>query len=193
MALVTEPKTIMSRQAAAPFNRPRSRRLLLTLLAGPISLGELSSLTNTSLSLLHHHLGRLLDLGLVEVSGTRSRGGRPIKLYRATGAAFFVPIELVDALPGDSESVRLRQALERGLGCGVQGVLYFHDGVGGRMRLVRDPTRASPAQELWLELTLDDDEAATLAAELRELMQRYAARPKTEGKTYIVHAALASI
>ena len=190
---MTEPKTIKSREAAAPFNRPRSRRLLLTLLAGAKSLGELSSLTDTSLSLLHHHLGRLLDLGLVEVSGMQSRGRRPIKIYRATAEAFFVPIELVEALPGDSESVRLRHALERGLGGGVQGVLYFHDGIGGRMRLVRDPARASPAQELWLELRLADDEAATLAIELRELMQRYATRPKTGGKTYIVHAALASI
>ncbi len=52
-------------------------------------------------------------------------------------------------------------------------------------------TARSRPRSLWLQLRLGDDDAASLAGELKDLLRRYEARSREGGRRYIVHAAVA--
>src|SRR5207237_8595582 len=135
----------------------------LWLLAQERSLRQVSLLTGAPLNLLHHHIGKFMQLGLVRVVRVEIRPGAPIKHYRATARAFFVPAELMEADPGTGLSSQMRDLLARNLARGVHGVVYSDDGKGPRMQLVRDPDPRATAVELWEELHLNAADAASLA------------------------------
>lgn len=155
------------------------------------SLRELAEAVATPLNLLHHHVKKLMELGLVQVTGTRLRAGAPIKLYRATATAFLVPAELAGPTP-DPLNHKLRNALARNLAGTYKGTLYNHDGTEGRMHLVRNNAVRARASEIWAELELCDTDAAALAQELSAVLKRYAGRPGKRRRHYIVHAAIAA-
>jgi DNA-binding transcriptional ArsR family regulator len=186
---MSEPLRITDARAAAALADPRRRRILLALVPGERSASELEAETQTPLNLLHYHLGRLLAARLVRVARVAARSGRPVKFYRAVATAFLVPAELSAVLPGAAQAVRLRAALDRSLARSVEGVLYWHDGTGPRMRLLRDPHSAQEATELWLELRLTERDFAALGEELRALLGRYARRPQRGARSCLVHAA----
>src|SRR5665213_1500156 len=182
---------IIDPAAAKVFANPRQRKLVLALVDRERSLSDLAALTQTPLNLLHHHMRSFLRLGLVAITRRQVRAGAPIKFYRATARAFFVPAELAGGRPSDSMSVRLRAAVDRNLARTVKGVVYSHDGDGARMRVVRDKDCPATAFEVWLEVHLDEADAATLADELRTLLARFGRRPGASGRAWIVHAAIA--
>nr|WP_244977149.1 winged helix-turn-helix domain-containing protein [Deinococcus humi] len=64
---------------------------------GEVSVAEVAKRTNIPVKQAHHRLTRLLEAGLIEVTGERQRGGRPIKLYRARATVYQVPFALTDA------------------------------------------------------------------------------------------------
>lgn len=64
---------------------------------GEASAGEVARVTALPLKQAHHRLTRLLDAGLIEVTGKRQRGGRPIKLYQASATVYHVPFAMTDA------------------------------------------------------------------------------------------------
>ena len=185
-----ESRTIEDRRAAAAFEKARQRRILFTLMGRELSLSELAFESKTALSLLHHHVQRLMDLGLVQVTAVRRRAGAPVKLYRATARSYFVPAELSTKPTADLNHV-LRSTLERTFTGALKGVLYSHDGTRAQIKLVRDPEFAARALELWGELDLNATDAADLAAEFRQILQRYAKGSGTHRRRYIVHAAIA--
>jgi DNA-binding transcriptional ArsR family regulator len=189
---VVEHVKIADRRAAAVFGAVRQRHILLELIAAERSPAELSRLTDTSLSLLHHHMRNLLRLGLVRLVRTERRAGAPIRRYRAAARSFFVPAELMAANPGVAMNERLRARLDRSLAGAVKGAIYSHDGSGPRMRLVAEPSTRGLASELWLELRLSRDDAEELAGDLRRLFKRYAARGSRAPHRYLVHAAMAA-
>ena len=178
-------------RAAAVFAAPRQRQLLLSLIDQERSLSQLSRLTETPLNLLHHHIRKLLRLGLVEIARQEARAGAPIKYYRATARAFFVPAELMDAEPGAGLNAQLRGLLDRSLARALQGVVYSHDGAGPRMRLIKDADPPTLATELWMELRLSAADAAALAGELRALLHRFEGRSRKPHRRYLIHAAIA--
>jgi DNA-binding transcriptional ArsR family regulator len=178
-------------RAAAVFATPRQRKMVLLLIDKERSLSELSRLTEAPLNLLHHHIRKFIRLGLVRVVREEGRSGAPIKFYRASARAFFVPAELIEAEPPTGRSAQLRDALAQSLARALQGVVYSHDGQGPRMRLVRDPEAQSVATELWLEIHLSRADAAALADELRALLHRFESRPQKAQRRYLVHAAIA--
>jgi DNA-binding transcriptional ArsR family regulator len=181
---------VRTAKAASVFASTRIRNLLLELVGHEHSLKELSVITGMGLSLLHYHLRRLEEFGLIAVARTKSRAGRPVKYYRAAANAFFVPSHLARASAGDALAVELRDCLER-----VQrmndgeGTLYsYRLGLGPTMRRIADAA-ASDSVELWSVLKLSRSQAAALAGELRGLIRRYQ-EPGDKGRPYLVHAAL---
>lgn len=124
-------------RAADVFRAARQRSILLSLLDEDRSLSELSRLTDTPLNLLHHHLRKLLRLGLVRMTHQKRRAGAPIKFYRAVARRFFVPAELMGALPDTELTARLRARLSESLAGALDGVLFFSDAGRPRMRLVK--------------------------------------------------------
>jgi predicted ArsR family transcriptional regulator len=176
--------------AAAVFANLRQRQVLMTLIEREYSLSQLAEQTGTPLNLLHHQIRKLLNAGLVRITRQKRRAGAPIKFYRATARAFFVPTALSDTSPTDALNRKMRTALEQSLAAVIKGVLYTHDSTGVRMSLVRN-SECSGAAEIWCELQLGEKDAADLAEELRRLLQRYASRRGSADARYIVHAAIA--
>ena len=187
---MVETLRITTAQAAAVFGAARQRKILLSLIDRERSLSQLERLTRTPLNLLHHHVGKLMQLRLARIARVEARAGAPIKYYRAAARSFFVPAELMGANPGAELTSRLQQRLERSLAGFVKGMEYSHDSNGPRMRLVKEPGRAI-ATELWLELRLSEADAAALDAGLRELFRRFGGRSKRAHHPYLVHAAMA--
>jgi hypothetical protein len=121
--------------------------------------------SSEALNLLHHHLRKLVFLGLVRIEREEARPGAPVKFYRATARSFFVSAELMKQVPGASQHVELRESLARSLALSLQGVVFFHDGQGPRMRLVREPARRATVGEIRLELHLSEAAASELEQE----------------------------
>jgi Helix-turn-helix domain len=188
-----ETTNIVDRQAAAVFASPRQRKLLLSLVDEERSLSQLARLTDTPLNLLHHHIGKFVRLGLARIVREQARAGAPIKYYRATARAFYIPADLLAADPAAGLTSKLRDQLSRSLACSLQGVVYSHDGKGPRMRLIRDADTRRLATELWMELHLSESDAAKLADELRALLHRFDARSGRAHRRYLIHAAVAAI
>jgi hypothetical protein len=177
-------------RAAAVLETPRQRRILLLLVERARSTSELSRLVHAPLNLLHHHLRKFVALGLVRIEREEARAGSPVKFYRATARSFFVPAELMKELPGARQDLQLRESLARSFALSLQGTVYFHDGQGPRMRLVRKPDRRTTTAELWLELHLSEAAASALEQELRALLHRFESRPGRGSRRYLVHAAI---
>jgi hypothetical protein len=182
---------IVDRRAAAVFGAPRQRKILLAMIEQERSLSQLATLTETPLSLLHHHVRKFMRLGLANITREERRAGSAIKFYRATARAFFIPADLMGADPGAASSSQLRELLERSLSGAFKGALYSHDGEGPRMRLVRDTGPHLVAMEIWRELRLSEAEARRLADELRGLLHRFESGQPERGRRYLVHAAVA--
>lgn len=182
--------TIDNQRAAAVFSSLRQRKIVFALIARAYSLSELANVAETPLNLLHYHVQKLIELGLVRISGSRPRAGAPIKLYRATAKAFLVPAEFT-GVPDRPLNQKLRDALERSVAGTYKGMLYYHDGKDAHMRLVQDDAVRPRASEVWAELKLSDTDAGALAHELRAVLKRYASRTGKTRRRYIVHAAVA--
>jgi DNA-binding transcriptional ArsR family regulator len=178
-------------RTAAVFAKPRQRHIVLSLIDTERSLNQLAAYTGLRLSLLHHHVQKLVGLGLVHVSRVQSRNGRAVRYYRASASAFFVPSELADVhvdgrLPG-----QLRDSLERSRMRTFQGVLYSWEGGGPSVRFMHDPASQLSASEIWLELRLSHAEAAALTEQLTALFSPFRGRPPDTESRYIIHAAVA--
>lgn len=182
---------IGSRRAAAALEQASSRRILLALVAQELSPSTLSERTGLSLSLLHHHLGKLLGLGLISVAGETKRAGRPVRCYRAVAHEFFVPGHLRGDGPGRALARELAIALEASRAReGGAGVAYYIDEGRPRMRIVRD-AGGEQYFEAWLRLSLTRRQASELAGDLDELFHRYAAGGKQNEKTHLAYVAIA--
>ncbi|CAM3512411.1 helix-turn-helix domain-containing protein [Deinococcus frigens] len=83
-------------QARLLLNPPYAP-VLGALLHGEASAGEVATAAEITLKQAHHRLTRLLGAGLIEITGERKRGGRPVKVYRALAEVYRVPFELTEA------------------------------------------------------------------------------------------------
>lgn len=183
-AHITDPRS------AAVFANPRQRSILLSLIPEERSTAQLSAATGSSLNLLHHHLRKLVALGLVEVSREQRRSGRAVKYYRARAREFFVPAELSAFRLEGPLSDQLHEAIERSRMRTFVGVLYSCEARAPRIQLVHDPEHSISASELWLELRLSPAEAAALARQMAALFRPFYGRAAQAGSRYIVHAAI---
>jgi len=185
---MSDPMIVSDPKAASALSRPMPRRILMALMERERSLSEISAETGASMSLCHHHVRQLLELGLIESASVERRSGSPIKRYRPRAQAFFVPAEMLGRLPGDSHAAELREALDRSRAGALAGMLCANDGVAVRAKLVLDEARP-PSLEFWLELHLRDADAWELIRDLKALLLSYEAR-SSGGKAYLAHGAV---
>lgn len=186
-SLPSDARTVRSKEAAAVFADGR-RRLVFELARGERSLKELSDVTGMSLPLLTYHVRRLVALGLAREQRKAPRAGRPVRLYRAVAAAFFVPAALAPP-PGERLTAELSAALDDTRRADADGgIYYFLDQERPVMRRVA-ARNGPPTLDLWRMMTLSEADARDLAAELEAVIARYGDR--TRGKSYLVRAALA--
>lgn len=180
------------KRAATAFANPLRRRLVLCLIEKEHSLAELARTMQIDIRRMHYHVLALVRLGLLTVSRECSRAGRPIKMYRATADAFFVPDSVADTTPTDSLLAQLRSELARERLRGRTGVIYYLAENGGpRMRRIQtaDATRAE-ARELCRVLQLSRADARQLTEDVAKIVAGYAAR-NGPSATHILYFAIA--
>lgn len=181
-----------TRRAAALFSDPRRRRILLAFVGRDRCLSEVAALIGMPLNLLHYHVERLLEAGLLQRRGKVARAGRPVQFYGAAAEAFFVPAALMPGKPDERLHRELRDALEwAGQRVELSGFVFSKGADGGvQMRKVED-SRESVAHELWRLVRLDPAGARKLADEMKALITGFQNNAGKRARTYIVHAALA--
>ena len=188
--------TITDPRAAAVLAHPLHLRYLSPFIGQERRAGEAAQLLDVPLTTLSYRIGRLLELGLLEVTWVEKRTGSPIKHYRAVADAFFVPFAATDA---ETLEALLRQWEEPWLGMFHRGyaraleetkerwgVRVWRD-EGGEMQVAptseagrtRDiETDGTPAllDALVVDLKLDAPEAGELRRELLEVIRRYSGK-----------------
>jgi hypothetical protein len=178
--------------AAAAFANSKLRRLIMLFASGPLSLSEAAARSNYDLKRLHHHVGRLVRLGLLEVCGVRPRAGRPIKLYRSVSEAFFVPEELFPRPFGDELANELRETLAAESVKTSRGLLLSVGASGEPVgRVLKEPFEAAGSFEFWRVLRLSVADFAKLKSEIDGVLRRFEPTAAERSHVYLVHAAAA--
>ena len=173
---------------AAFLSESRRRRILLSFVGQERSLSEVSAALEMPLNLLHHHVKRLLTFGILEVVREQRRAGRPIRYYRATADAFFIPATLMASSVGATLSRELRAGLDAAAH-EAAGMVLDLDGAGRpRLRLMGDKLPSIP-WEAWRLMRLSRKAAMEFGLELNALLRRYERQASDTGPTYLFHAA----
>jgi DNA-binding transcriptional ArsR family regulator len=185
-------RRIRDPKAAAALADPLRRRILLSFVHRERSVAEVAASMGLEIKRLHYHVTALAQLGLLRIIRSRQRAGRPIKYYRASASAFFVPGDVAAELPSASLMRQLQEGLAAARRGRDDGVLYEVNEKGEpRMRMVAlSPARNFAAAETWRILTLSSKDAQSLSAEFRALLQTYANR--SSGGSWLIHFALCS-
>jgi len=185
---------VKDKRTARAFADPLRRRLLLTFVGREQALAEVAHASRLDLKRLHYHVTALKKLGLVAVTRTQRRAGRPIKFYRAVADAFFVPAELETAPPHVRLTADLRTALNRAREASREGVLYDVDDNGiARMRMLGVPSSGSrTSAEIWRFVRLVPDDAPRLAAAMERIINTHAS-DRPGANAYLVHFAFAPV
>lgn len=77
---------------------PDERQVLKPFFGEGSSVGQAAAVLGVKPNTLLKRVTWLRERGLLRVAGEQPRGGRPIKTYRVTSEAFFVPFHVTDAL-----------------------------------------------------------------------------------------------
>ena len=202
-------QTITESEAAALLTDPQGQRFLAPFLAKESSVAEAAKQLGIPTNSLLYRVNQMARLGLIQVVREEARAGRPIKIYRSSADAFFVPFALTPAesleallTPTGSHWDRLfvRNA--------TQMLSRAYPEIGIQIwRGETDELYAKPASEpgRWLDfsspevppmlafwsagLWLNEEQARSLQLEMVQLYQRYA---QFKGKQrYITHLAMA--
>lgn len=180
---------------ATAFHNPLRCRLLMACSRREASLAQLSKALGIPLPKLHYHVGRLLDAGLLEVSRTEARAGRPIRYYRAIAEQFLVPQSLLPASPSEAWAEGVRQSIRDENSRNPEVSLLYASDPEGRFyvrRIQTDPTVVPRTFARWYKLNLNVRQRGALAQELSDLLERYArVAPEKGAEPYWVHGALA--
>ena len=181
-------------------------RWLEPFLARTRSASEAADELGVELDAMLYRLRVLRKLGLVEIVAQTPRAGRPIKRYRSTADAFFVPyyatpyVELRDRLLDEGREHRV------GAAGGLARAMRDQDDLGRRIlrdsegRIERSTGRigdegifvepsavgAGPVlgDVIWDTVRLDDDDARAMLAEMLDLFARILAMRSTRGSVY---------
>jgi len=177
-------------RAAAAFASAPTRAVIFELMKSERSLSELRDVLGMSLNLLHYHVGRLRQLGLVTVSAVKRRGGRSIKKYRAVASEFRVPGSVARQTAGAGLKDELYTALERAELRYPTETTYFLDERGTPRMRRSQSTQGSTAHQRWCKLRLSATAAAELTRRVGDLLAKYERHGSRGGHTYICHFAL---
>lgn len=212
-------RCIEHRRTADYLMEPRSGwRFFWPFLGVERSLSEVARLIGAPLNQVHYHVGIMLELDLIRVTRTQARAGRPMRLYRSSFEACFIPFETTsaeslaallsrnDALWGQWLSWNLARVWSKADG---RWGWYCSRSPEGIVRVEERPRDHEPewdplasdapsTSNRWALIGLDDTQAKRLQRELHELIERYllevGGNPRARKTTkYLVHAALAPI
>lgn len=219
--LSRETLVVLDRQAARFIVDPSASRFLEPFIGRSRTASSVAEELGVKVSSVLYRIRQLTDLRLVEVERVERRRGRPMKHYRATAEAFFVPFEVTDAESvealGTMSAAGARHHLAESLSAAWADAARCHPDWG--VRLGRDgdgnldrsivPEALSEGMEsfresllgygsppLWDQhflLQLSLSEAKALQRELSDLYGRYY-RPDGQGrKPYILRLAMAPL
>jgi hypothetical protein len=178
--------------AGAVFANPQLRRILMLFAARSLSLSQAAARSGIDLKRLHNHVGKLRRLGLLVVDREEPRAGRPIKFYRTSSAAFFVPIELLPRDFGEDLAKELLGYLSENARRTVRGA-HVSAGPEGqiRARIIADEQSRPQVLEIWRVLRLEREEADALGQEIRAVLDRYEQSASGRGQVYLLLTAMA--
>lgn len=135
-------RTLDSPDAAVIYKYPRVLALLEVLMARPATLSTVASQSQIPLASAHRLVERLIAIGALEVAGLIERGGRAMKLYKATASSFFIPSTTErECLPDDL----IRRVLES----------HLEEQVSGLLKAARDSLGASAAAKWGMVVYTD--------------------------------------
>ncbi len=179
---------------AAAFANPLRRRLLIACAREERSLTELARMLHAPMGKLHYHAARLLESGLLAITRSVPRGGRPVRYYRAIAERFEVPYEFLPELPAENWSTSLRATLRREYERADIALLYAPDeNHNMRVRPVRrDAAGQLHCFELWRPMRLNAQQRMELGRDLAALLERYCQLDAATGaEDLLAHVAFA--
>jgi len=209
--------TITEPDVARTLVELKTVQLLEPFMKREVSLSEAAAELNVKLPTLLYHVNKFIELGLLEVARVERRAGRPIKHYRTTAKAFFVPFDVTPSetlahlmyrmiSPGEQRFHReAAQALQNHAGSwGVY--MYCNQGEGVSYALTSQgekhiPTAVSTmlkqgAPALFVSdgtLELDFETAKALQKDLADLYARYNKKQRTGGQLYAYRLGLTPV
>jgi hypothetical protein len=207
---------VKDKERASVLLEGKTLRFLVPFVGRESSADDAAKQLNVSLTTLAYQLKRLQTYGLLELTREKKRRGSSVKLYRATGDAFFVPFRatpyerpeelllrdydplhrklLACFLEAAIEFLGMRSVDEFGLRIALEGeALNVHHAPNPKRTLDIDPTKADAPAILnqWEELKLDFEDAKALQRDMATLLERY--RNKSGGGAYLAHVGLAPL
>ena len=201
--------TVTDPQAAAYLANPHRAVFLYPFIGRERTASEVARTYKVDIKRLLFQIRRMTTLGLLTVTRTESRRGSPVKHYRATADAFFVPLEVtgeetLEAMVNHwSMSLQplflqsyARAVAQVSSGWGVrisrdpQGLLHISPAISPEADWNSFEPQAPMVMEGWLtDLRLDFEDAKAFQYELGALYLKYVGR---NGATrYIARMAIA--
>jgi hypothetical protein len=208
---VEEARVVADSKIADLLTDPVTLRQLEPFLGRAVSVGQAARETGQKPNTVLSRVRRLVAAGVLLQSGTLGRRGRPIKLYRSTADAFFIPFdttsaESLEAALAERESYWERLLREnvvraRRERVGVWGTRIYRDS-RGRLQIQtaltpdRNYTTLDPegpaVLSAWRDsVYLDFEDAKALQREMFNMLKRY--QQKEGAQRYIVRLGMAPI
>lgn len=190
---------------------PSQRRYLAPFFGQTLTVSEAAAELGVKGNSLLYQVKRFCYLGLLHIVGTEKRGGRTVKLYRASADRFFIPFAQTDATTLEElfykTNVPRARRFARNLARAVletpeatMGYLVGrHEGGevdayfspdGERVLSLLEPA-APAAGRSWVTLNLTHEDAKALQREQWELWAKYL--NKRGGQRYLAHFDLTPI
>ncbi len=209
--------TVSRPEVARALTDARTVQLLEPFMKRDVTLNEAAKELGIKLPLLLYYVNKFLAFGLLKVTRTEPRAGRPVKYYRSTAKTFFVPYQLTSSetlahllaeliAPTEKhfhrEAARTLQMLEPDWGLNIsahteegityalapQTAAYASDAVG---RMLEPDSPALLVNDGTFEL--DFETAKALQKDLADLFSRYKQRQKSGGQHYAYRLGLTPI
>lgn len=195
------PEVVITDPQVAEFLTDRARSHHLDpFLARDATVSEAAAELSLSAPRMNYWVGKLVELGLLAQSGTRSQARHRVKVYRSTGDSFVVPFDLLAA--SDVEVLehhfapvwrRFLTSLARaGRRPDTRWFVRFAR-VGDQPAFEIAPGNVDLADlrivNVWAKLSLTPSVTADLRRDLGELVQRYASLQDPAGEPHWLHVA----
>ncbi len=182
------------------MNREKSRHLD-PFLGQDATLSEAAAELCLGKTRMSYWVTRLLELGLIEVVQTERRVRRKVRVYRSVADSFVMPLELlpasdVEILEGYFRPI-WRELLEALAHAGRKNASGWHVRFLRRealpsFQIVPNTGDLEDARifNVWARLSLTDEQATRLRAELQALLESYISASVPGAKPHLLHLAV---
>ena len=210
-------KRIESSKAAKVLLDYLELKLLEPFFQEPCSVSNAAKVLSMDIKQLHYHVQHFVDLGLLKITSTEKRPGRPIKLYQTVAQGFFVPFTLANVENLEDFSIAFTKPVQQELAHGIVKALIdtIPDLVSWGINVTRDPKLGMQyfpapkpgdatlftimvsdenfpaASDRWHYLELNHKDAKEFEKEMQALVEYY--KGKGGNQRYLVHTAIAPV